>query len=318
MPEPDQPVHPEDCARTTARAMWERLEPLHAVTYFSDEAAQAAAQAGYRGFWMGYFACRLAPLGAVGPEIATAVCFGFDPGRVARALPDAWTFAPPQMALNARQAGAAAALSRICGAAEGLDEAADLAWEASQLAGCEGRVLAAANQALPRPSDPWGVLWQAATTLREHRGDGHNAALVAAAVSPTQAHWLKIAAQETDPNPLQVSRNWSAQSWQDGRSELQQRGWLNAASTLTDAGHAAHQDIESRTDHAAGSPWHRLGIEATGRLADLLAPLTRAVLDSDTIPFPNPVGLNKLGTSDVPRESELPLTEDCVRRARRG
>ena len=75
--------------------MWRLVEPIHAVTYFGPEALDALARAGYRGFWMGYFAGRLAPLGSVGPLVATAVCFGFAPSRVARALPDAWSFAPP-------------------------------------------------------------------------------------------------------------------------------------------------------------------------------------------------------------------------------
>ena len=54
--------------------MWGLIEPIHAVTYFGQEALESASQAGYRGFWMGYFACRLAPLGPVGPHVATAVC----------------------------------------------------------------------------------------------------------------------------------------------------------------------------------------------------------------------------------------------------
>lgn len=41
-----------------------------------------------------------------------------------------------------------------------------------------GRPLAAANSALPVEPDPYRRLWQAATTLREHRGDGHVIALV--------------------------------------------------------------------------------------------------------------------------------------------
>ena len=50
-----------------ARRMWRVLEPYHAVTYFSDESRQAFKDAGLRGFWMGYFAGRAAPMGPVGP-----------------------------------------------------------------------------------------------------------------------------------------------------------------------------------------------------------------------------------------------------------
>src|SRR5215213_3647770 len=98
---------------------------------------------------MGYFACRLAPLGPVGPHVATALCYGFAPSRVARALPDAWEFAGPEDALSARIIGATAALRRAGADTPKLKELADLMWEAALNADTAGRVLAAANQALP-------------------------------------------------------------------------------------------------------------------------------------------------------------------------
>ena len=46
-----------------SRQMWTLFEPVHAVTYFADEAREAYVAAGLRGFWRGYFAGRAAPLG---------------------------------------------------------------------------------------------------------------------------------------------------------------------------------------------------------------------------------------------------------------
>jgi hypothetical protein len=241
---------------------------------------------------MGYFAGRLAPLGPVGPQVATAVCFGFAPSRVARALPDAWTFAAPDDALVARLGGATATLRRVGGETPGLEEAADLIWDAALHAATPGRVLAAANQALPRPDDPIGVVWQAATTLREHRGDGHNAALVAAGVTPVQAHWLKIAAGESEDRSLAVSRGWPHETCQQARRELQVRGWLDAEGNLTSDGRTAREVIEDETDAVAASPWEHLGPSGTDTLAGLLAPLTDAVRRSGILPFPNPIGLS--------------------------
>jgi hypothetical protein len=272
--------------------MWRLVEPIHAVTYFAPEALDAFARAGYRGFWMGYFAGRLAPLGPVGPQVGTAVCFGFAPSRVARALPDAWSFAPPADALEARLGGATAALRRVGGDTPGLEAAADLIWPAALHAATPGRVLAAANQALPRPDDPVGALWQAATTLREHRGDGHNAALVAAGLTPVQAHWLKIAAGESEDQALALSRGWPDDTWQRGRHELQVRGWLDPEGRLTSEGHTARQVVEDETDAAAASPWEHLGPGRTDALAELLTPLTDAVRQSGILPFPNPIGLS--------------------------
>src|SRR5688500_14287432 len=99
----------------TARDLWRLLEPIHAVTYFSPEPLAALREVGYRGFWMGYFAGRAAPLGAASAELVHTVFYNFTFDHVARALPDAWAFAPPEAALDARSTGSVAALRRHLG-----------------------------------------------------------------------------------------------------------------------------------------------------------------------------------------------------------
>lgn len=275
--------------------MWSLFEPVHAVVYFADEARAAATQVGYRGFWMGYFGFRMAPLGPVGPDVAVSACFGFHPSRAHRALPDAWRFAAPPAALQARLAGATAALTRLAAAAPGVaetvGEAAELAWTAAAHADTAGRVLGAANQSLDRPPDPFGALWQACTTLREHRGDGHNAVLIASGLGPVDAHWLKLAAQESDPQTLRLSRNFSDAEWNGARARLTELGWLDGAGALTDLGRATHGKVEELTDTAAQLPWARLGAERTDRLATLLGPIAGAVVASGTLVYPNPIGV---------------------------
>jgi hypothetical protein len=274
--------------------MWGLLEPIHVVSYFTPEARAAADALGMRGFWMGYAAQRSAPLGAVGPGIATAAFFGFHPDRLERALPDAWELTTPAAALAARLDGAGAALRRLWGddvvAAPATAEAAELAWQAAASAECAGRVLAAANQVLPRPREPHLALWQAATTLREHRGDGHIAVLVARGVAPVASHLIKAAAGESDPEVLRTGRKFAEPAWAEGAAALRADGVLTADGQLTEAGRRLHAEIEDATDAAAAGPWHALGDAATTRLADLLAPLAAAVLDSGTLPQPNPVG----------------------------
>src|SRR5215467_9926504 len=130
-----------------ARQLWSRLEPIHGVTYFSPEARTALSGAGYKGFWMGYFAGRAAAMGPVGAEVVLATFYNFSIAHVSRAIPDAWTFAPPSAALEARQRGAAAALQRAFGGndfAEAVETAAVLARAAAGSAPMEGRALFAA------------------------------------------------------------------------------------------------------------------------------------------------------------------------------
>src|SRR5215471_21360041 len=115
---------------TLARVMWQTLEPYHAMIYFAPEARQAYADAGLKGYWMGYFASRAAAMGPVPAEVVTATFYNFHPHMVARAIPDAWRFSTPERVLAARYQSADAALRRLLGeqiASVGLAEAAALA-----------------------------------------------------------------------------------------------------------------------------------------------------------------------------------------------
>ena len=172
-----------------ARRLWRVGEPVHAIVYFHPASAAAWAAAGIRGFWRGYFATRAAPLGAVGAGPVTATFYNFHPAMVARAVPEVWAMATPAEALAARFAGAAAALRDALGddadARTSRPSAAVLAVGGGR-APIAGRALFGANVALPWPDEPLLPLWHGLTLLREHRGDGHNAALwrTASTVAP--------------------------------------------------------------------------------------------------------------------------------------
>ncbi|MFB7600429.1 hypothetical protein [Streptomyces sp. NPDC056160] len=298
-----------------ARALWERYEPVHDLLYFAPESREAARELGLRGFWMGYFALRAAPLGPVAAPVVTSAFYVFHPERVARALPDAWAYAAPADVLAARERAMGAALTRLLGpdAATGPDlaEAADLAWAAAEGADTAGRVLGAANQAVPRPAQATACLWQALTTLREHRGDGHVAVLVSLGLGPVLAMVLKAAADEGDAALLREGRKWDAPAWRAAEAELRGRGWLGRDGALTPAGAAAHAEVEARTDAAAEQPWTALGRDASLRLADLLDPLARAVLHSGVIPAGNPVGLTGALWESV-RQGSAPAAADAA------
>ncbi|HEX2354873.1 MAG TPA: hypothetical protein VHI50_00220 [Micromonosporaceae bacterium] len=267
--------------------MWVLFESVHAVTYFAPEARAAFEAAGLRGYWRGYFAGRAAPLGAVNAAPVIALFSSFAPHMVGRAIPDVWTRATPEAAIAARAEGAAAAL-RALGAADGVEEAADLAERAAGLAPTSGRALGAANAGLPRLADPVARLWQATTTLREHRGDGHVAALVGAGLAGTPALVLK-AALEGYPAIYGPARGWSDEEWARTGEALAARGYLADDGTPTEAGRAAYQAVEDVTDRLAGEVWRALGEAETRRLAELLRPVARAA--SSAMPFPNPIGV---------------------------
>jgi hypothetical protein len=274
--------------------MWKLFEPLHAVTYFAEECIEEYGAAGLKGFWMGYFAGRGAPMGAVGPAVVDATFFSFNPDRVARALPDAWSFAPPDRVLEARLAGVDRALRRVLGpdwAGVDVAGAASLARSAVDGLTVDGRPLAAANLALPWPDEPHLALWHAATVLREHRGDGHVTALVAGGLDGRQALVTMAATGAVPPAMLQAARGWDDGAWEASTASLVERGWLHEDGTPTAAGATARQEIEDLTDRLAAEPWERLGDDGTESLRAVLGPLARAIAAGGSVPVPNPIGL---------------------------
>jgi hypothetical protein len=302
-----------------ARSMWTLFEPVHAVTYFTAEARSAYEQAGLRGFWRGYFAGRAAPLGAAGPAVAAptgaasaavvaASFFNFAPAFVARAIPGVWELITPEEALRVRLAGAAEGLGRLLAGREAeAAAAAGLLWRAIGELDFSGRVLAAANAALPvLPGEDaaassgssgsaaavaaagLGRLWQAATLLREHRGDGHFAALAAADIDGCEAVVLRCCL-DLRREDMQPVRGWTDEAWDGALSRLAARGWIGADGALTSAGRAAHAAVEDATDRAASRPWARLGPEATAEVAAVLTPLARAC--AAALPYPSPIGV---------------------------
>ncbi|MGY2066227.1 SCO6745 family protein [Blastococcus sp. SYSU DS0619] len=278
----------------TARRLWALAEPFHALTYFAGEARAAFEAAGLRGFWAGYFAGRAAPLGAVGPEAVTATFGNFAPGFVSRRVPAVWAAATPATALAARLDGVDAAVRRVLGqewiGSADTAEAMALAAAAAAAVDLPGRPLAAANTGVAVPGEPHLVLWQALTTLREHRGDGHAVALVHREIDGVQAHVLAAAAGRSDRAWLQKARGWDDAAWDDAAARLADRGWLDAGQ-LSAEGRAGVAEIEADTDRLALGPWRALGDRGCDRLAELLRPVRRTVVAAGEWPAGNPIGV---------------------------
>lgn len=277
------------------RYAWQVSEPLHALTYFHPQALEAAADTGIKGFWMGYFGCRAAPLGAVGPEVVLATFYNFAPRKVHRAIPDAWSFAGVDKLLAARLAGVDLALWEIFGPdlrGEQLRKAARLAGRAAASAQSAGRPLAAANAGLPEPVEPHLALWQALTTLREHRGDGHVTTLVGYEVGPCEALVLAVATGRGTKDVFRFARGWTEDEWNAAVASLTARGWLDPSGAITAAGSNARNEIETVTDRLAAAPYDVLGSRGLSDLVEVLRPLADRVVAAGGFSEPNPIGLS--------------------------
>ncbi|MFD4127794.1 hypothetical protein ACFXKK_09150 [Streptomyces globisporus] len=280
------------------RQMWHLMEPLHAVLYYAPAAFGEAAALGYdtEGRWASYFAWRAAPLGAAGADEVVRRFHSFAPSVVDRHVPAAWAVADPDAVLAARLRAVdrtyrALFEDRVEGA--GFAEAAALARRAAEAAasGVPGG-LGAANSALPWPDAPHLTLWQAATVLREHRGDGHIAALTGAGLDPVES-LVSFAAVGAAAPEVFASRGWSAEEWGAARLRLQERGLLTADGTATDAGRELRAKVELRTDEEAAAPWRALGEAGRERLVQLLGEPWLEVIGSGLLPSENTLGIGK-------------------------
>lgn len=281
-------------ARRLARRLWTRVEPYHAVTYFAPECLDAYVEAGVRGFWRGYFAGRAAPFGRVGAGPIVGAFHGFRPDFVARALPSIWELISPAAAVDARLVGADRALRRLLEVeASGPELRAVTGLLREALDGCDpaGRPVFAANAELAWPEDAHLTVWHGVTLLREHRGDGHVAALTAAELDGAEAHVLRLAASELPPTSMAAVRGWDDADWHAARARLVDRGWLTPDGTVTPDGSAAHAEVESMTDRLAGRPVRALGADDTVRLIELCEPWAEAIVRAGDVPYPNPMGV---------------------------
>jgi hypothetical protein len=285
------------------------LESLHAVTYFARPCRHALRDSGLVGFWNGYFAARAAPLGRVGAGPVCAAFFNFEPAMVAVSVPACWDVADPAGLAVVRAEAAAAALAEACPPAA-LDRAVaalpSLRLASSRCASA-GRMLTGANAALwlslepalrggglPPQSVALAEVWQACTTLREHRGDGHVAALVVHGMGGCAAHVLAAAVAGVPPKVLRDNRGWSGAQWDGARAGLTRRGLVGPDGAVTDEGRAVHRAVEALTDDLAGAPYAAMSDEALNALYDDLLPCARALQESGLFPFPNPMGLPRL------------------------
>ena len=262
---------------STARHLHRLVEPIHLVTYFADEPDEALMALGLRNTWDAYFAGRAAPLGRVPAAVVHAIFYNFADGEVARHIPRVWDTATPEAALAAREQGSVAALRRILGAladSPGLVRAADLATKAATSAPTEGRILYAGLRALPVPEEPVARLWHAATLLREHRGDGHIAALVAAGIGGTEAHVLHALFDDMPAEKFGRVHHLPAPQLAAVVDGMRARGLVDDSGWLSDVGRKTKEQIESLTDDLAAVAYDGLEPNELDQLIADLEPIS--------------------------------------------
>ena len=253
---------------TPARRLRDAAEPIATVHFWSERTNAALADLGLD-FLTGYVWSRSAPLGQPAPRVAAAVMGAFEPGLIVGLCEQAQAAARRDDVLAAREKATVAHLDELL-EGEDVTAAADRLGAAVQaLAGdVAGRPLFAGLVAMPAPASPVGKLWHAACTLREYRGDVHQAAAIAAGLSGVQMNLVTEYWVGWPPTTFAGTRGWSPDDMSAGEADLVARG-LVADGGLTDQGQRLRDGIEEQTDAAMAPALAAIDDDLDGLVAQL-------------------------------------------------
>lgn len=254
---------------TPARRLRDSIEAIATQGWWSRAVSEQVAALGLD-FFAGYVWGRAAALGDGVPGDVVAATFGvFEPGMIGAVYELGRAGASRDAVLAARSTGASAAMATVVSA----DEAAPLADDLLAALAAQdptGPPLFSALRALPLPDTAAGRLWRAAELVREHRGDGHLAACVAAGLDIVTMNVLTELWLGYPLGEYSGTRGYGPDQQQASLTGLVTRGWATDAGALTPAGVAARVAIEEATDASQAALVAALG----DRLDAVVAALT--------------------------------------------
>jgi hypothetical protein len=126
-------------------------------------------------------------------------------------------------------------------------------------------------------------LWLATAVIRESRGDGHVALLVAEGIGPLESHLVTQGDRAELRPALEAMRGWTTEEIDAAALGLRERGLLDGEGRRTDLARSLRSDIERRTDELSATPWVEAGPAAVERIADLALELLPPVIGSGTL-----------------------------------
>src|SRR5206468_11942880 len=157
-------------------------------------------------------------------------------------------------------------------------DTAELLLKAAISAPYEGRPMYAALRAIPIPEDVVARIFHAASLLREHRGDGHIAALMIEGVSGLEAHVLFALDMGMPAENFGRIHHLPAAQLAAVIDGLRDRGLIGDDGWLSEPGRAVKQRVEALTDDLAARPYQSLEPDELDELMATLEPLATLLL----------------------------------------
>ena len=261
-----------------ARQMWESVERYHQLCYWAPEVREEATDVGLKGFFMNYFATRVAPLGTISPEAVQSLVFYYAPQRIHRAIPDAWNYSTPEAILDARYRGMDRALQReLAGLIDGpeVSVAAEITRKAVEAIDGTGRTLFAGWNARRWPDIPHLALWHGCTVLREHRSGCHLMALALEGLDGCQSVVTQVAVDEAPAQWIHDEAGWTTEAVKQALFRLRTKGWLDDEDRATSKCYEGRQRVEQLTDRLDSEHWMEIGSERCDQLREALTILNK-------------------------------------------
>ena len=255
-------------AGSPARRLRDAAEPVAMHAAWNRTTNERLAALGLD-FLSSYVGGRATSLGEPSPSVVAAAFAWFEPGLIAALYDQARAAARRDVLVAARDDATASSLRAVLGD-DDPSAVADALADAAEPADGMGRPLFSGLRERGRPADPVQRLWWACDLVREHRGDSHVAAACAAGLGPVEMNVLTELWVGMPLRSYTATRGWAPEVVEAAVRSLQARGWVDGE-TLTDAGRAAREDVEARTDAQEASIVEALG----DRLDDVCGQLER-------------------------------------------
>ncbi|MDW8403831.1 SCO6745 family protein [Chloroflexus sp.] len=239
------PIPPPMLANSPARQLRDAIEPLGIHPAWSRLVNERLAAYGLN-FLSGYVWGRAAPMGEPVAALVASAFAAFEPTLIANLYEEGRRAVDRATLLRVQEEATIASLHAILGDVD-VEPVVTALRRGVEAADGTGRPLFTGVRSLPWPTHPLAQLWRVCHALREHRGDSHIIAYTAAGFSPVEMNILTELWVGWPLGSFSATRAWGPDQTEQALARLRADGLL-AGNSLTEAGHAARQAIEDRTD----------------------------------------------------------------------
>jgi hypothetical protein len=257
---------PPPPATHPARRLRDAFEPIGMHAVWSRQTNEALAALGLN-FLTGYVWGRASGLGEPAAAVVVSAFAVFEPGLITALYEEARGKVGRAELVETRNEATSASLRQVLGDADVTGVVSTLRRGIDAADGI-GRPLFSGLASQPWPEDAAGQLWRACDIIREHRGDTHVAACVAAGLDPVAMNILTELYLGLPLFAYSASRAWPQETLEATADHLRGSGLLEG-DRLSKEGRRLREDVEAQTDAGQRSLVSAIGSDLDDTVAQL-------------------------------------------------